>query len=41
MADGRERVTAFMYWYVGPLDRGVPIREATTEPTRPPAPSTT
>jgi gamma-glutamylcyclotransferase (GGCT)/AIG2-like uncharacterized protein YtfP len=24
MADGRE-VTAFMYWYVGPLDRGVPI----------------
>ena len=24
MADGRE-VTAFIYWYVGPLDRGVPI----------------
>ncbi|HYB44161.1 MAG TPA: gamma-glutamylcyclotransferase family protein [Candidatus Methylomirabilis sp.] len=24
MADGR-RVTAFIYWYVGPLDRGVPI----------------
>jgi gamma-glutamylcyclotransferase (GGCT)/AIG2-like uncharacterized protein YtfP len=24
MADGRE-VTAFVYWYVGPLDRGVPI----------------
>jgi gamma-glutamylcyclotransferase (GGCT)/AIG2-like uncharacterized protein YtfP len=24
MADGRE-VTAFTYWYVGPLDRGVPI----------------
>src|SRR5262249_29971297 len=24
LADGRE-VTAFMYWYVGPLDRGVPI----------------
>jgi gamma-glutamylcyclotransferase (GGCT)/AIG2-like uncharacterized protein YtfP len=24
MADGRE-VAAFIYWYVGPLDRGVPI----------------
>lgn len=24
MADGHE-VTAFIYWYVGPLDRGVPI----------------
>jgi len=24
MADGRE-VTAFVYWYAGPLDRGVPI----------------
>jgi gamma-glutamylcyclotransferase (GGCT)/AIG2-like uncharacterized protein YtfP len=24
MVDGRE-VTAFIYWYVGPLDRGVPI----------------
>ena len=24
MADGRT-VTAFIYWYVGPLDRGVPI----------------
>src|SRR5262245_57741881 len=24
MADDRE-VTAFIYWYVGPLDRGVPI----------------
>jgi gamma-glutamylcyclotransferase (GGCT)/AIG2-like uncharacterized protein YtfP len=24
MADGRE-VLAFIYWYVGPLDRGVPI----------------
>ena len=24
MADGRE-VTTFIYWYVGPLDRGVPI----------------
>jgi len=24
MADGRE-VMAFIYWYVGPLDRGVPI----------------
>jgi gamma-glutamylcyclotransferase (GGCT)/AIG2-like uncharacterized protein YtfP len=24
MADGRE-VTAFIYWYVGPLDRGLPI----------------
>ena len=24
MADGR-MVTAFIYWYVGPLDRGVPI----------------
>jgi gamma-glutamylcyclotransferase (GGCT)/AIG2-like uncharacterized protein YtfP len=24
MADGRE-VTAFIYWYVGPPDRGVPI----------------
>ncbi|HXJ80169.1 MAG TPA: gamma-glutamylcyclotransferase family protein [Candidatus Methylomirabilis sp.] len=24
MADGRE-VTAFIYWYVGPLDRGVPV----------------
>jgi gamma-glutamylcyclotransferase (GGCT)/AIG2-like uncharacterized protein YtfP len=24
MADGQE-VTAFIYWYVGPLDRGVPI----------------
>ena len=24
MADGRE-VTAFTYWYVGPLDRGIPI----------------
>jgi gamma-glutamylcyclotransferase (GGCT)/AIG2-like uncharacterized protein YtfP len=24
MADGHE-VTAFMYWYVGPLDRGIPI----------------
>jgi gamma-glutamylcyclotransferase (GGCT)/AIG2-like uncharacterized protein YtfP len=24
MADGRQ-VTASMYWYVGPLDRGVPV----------------
>jgi len=24
MADGRE-ATAFIYWYVGPLDRGIPI----------------
>jgi len=24
MADGRE-VTAFIYWYVGPLGRGIPI----------------
>jgi gamma-glutamylcyclotransferase (GGCT)/AIG2-like uncharacterized protein YtfP len=24
MADGRQ-VTAFVYWYTGPLDRGIPI----------------